>query len=56
MYQPDCDSAASHWIERDKDSVHMEAADLKERIESFIGAHNTCMVSEAGSIWRLYGR
>lgn len=41
MYQPDYDLAASHWIERDSDSVHMEAVDLKEKIEVFIGAHNT---------------
>ena len=26
MYQPDYDLAASHWIERDRDSVHMETA------------------------------
>ena len=49
MYQPDYDSAVSHWIERDKDSVHMEAADLKERIESFIGAHNTCALATASA-------
>lgn len=41
MCQPDYDLAASHWIERDSDSVHMEAVDLKEKIEVFIGAHNT---------------
>ena len=35
MYQPDYDSAASHWIERDRDSIHMEAAALKEMFEIF---------------------
>jgi len=33
MYQPDHDLAASHWIERDRDSVHIESADLKEKIK-----------------------
>lgn len=47
MYQPDYDLAASHWIERDRDSVHMETAALKEKIESFIGAHNTCALATA---------
>jgi len=47
--QPDYDSAASHLIERDKDSVHMETADLKEKIESFIGAHNTCALATASA-------
>ncbi|WP_027430495.1 pyridoxamine 5'-phosphate oxidase family protein [Lachnospira multipara] len=27
----------------------MEAADLKERIESFIGAHNTCALATASA-------
>ncbi len=49
MYQPDYDLVASHWIERDHDSVHMEAAALKERIESFIGAHNTCALATAST-------
>ena len=42
MWKMDYDAAASHWIERDKESVHMEEAALKERIETFIGGHNTC--------------
>ena len=49
MYQPDYDLAASHWIERDRDSVHMETADLKEKIESFISAHNTCALATAST-------
>ncbi len=49
MYQPDYDLAASHWIERDRDSVHMETADLKEKIESFISAHNTCALATASA-------
>lgn len=47
MYQPDYDLAAFHWIERDRDSVHMEPAALKEKIERFIGAHNTCALATA---------
>ena len=49
MYQPDYNIAASHWIERDRDSVHMEAAELKEKIESFISAHNTCALATASA-------
>ncbi|WP_155885917.1 pyridoxamine 5'-phosphate oxidase family protein [Lachnospira multipara] len=49
MYQPNYDLAATHWIERDRDSVHMEAAALKEKIESFIGAHNTCALATASA-------
>ena len=47
MYQLDYDKAASHWIERDKDSVHMEPAALKEKIEAFLGSHNTCALATA---------
>ncbi|SFQ04706.1 Pyridoxamine 5'-phosphate oxidase [Lachnospiraceae bacterium XBB1006] len=47
MYQPDYDAAASVWIERDKASAHMERAALKEKIEAFIGAHNTCALATA---------
>ena len=49
MYQPDYDLAASHWIERDCDSVHMETVALKEKIESFISAHNTCALATASA-------
>ncbi len=49
MYQLDYDSAASYWIERDRDSVHMETAALKEKIEAFIGAHNTCALATASA-------
>ena len=45
MYQPDYDLAASHWIECDRDSVYMEVVDVKEKIECFIGAHNTCALA-----------
>ncbi len=47
MWKMDYDAAASHWIERDKESVHMEEAALKERIETFIGGHNTCALATA---------
>ena len=49
MYQPDYDLTAMHWVERDKDSVHMEPAALKEKIEAFIGSHNTCALATASS-------
>ena len=49
MYQPDYDLAASYWIYRDRDSVHMESAALKEKIESFIGANNTCALATASA-------
>ena len=46
-YQPDFDAASSHWINRDRNSVHMEPVALKEKIEAFIGAHNTCALATA---------
>ena len=49
MYQLDYDAVASHWIERDRDSVHMETAALKEKIEAFVGAHNTCALATASA-------
>lgn len=49
MYQPDYDSAASHWIERDSNSVHMEPATLKEKNEAFISVHNTCALATASA-------
>lgn len=49
MYQQDYGSAASYWINRDRDSVHMETAALREKIESFIGAHNTCALATASA-------
>ena len=49
MYEMDYDLAASHWIEKDKASVHMNDAELKEKIDAFIGAHNTCALATASS-------
>ena len=49
MWDMDYDSAASHWIERDRDFVHMEPAALKEKIEAFIGAHKTCALATASA-------
>jgi hypothetical protein len=49
MYQPDYDTAAAHWEERDRDSVHVDPAALKEKIENFIGAHNTCALATASA-------
>ena len=45
----DYDLAASHWVEKDKTSVHMEGADLKKKIDEFIGAHNTCALATSCS-------
>ncbi len=42
MSQPDYDLATLHWIESDRDSVHMEIAIIKEKNEYFVGAHNAC--------------
>ncbi len=47
MYNMDYDSAAAHWIEKDKTTVHMDEAELKEKIDAFVGAHNTCALATA---------
>ena len=39
------EKAADHWVLRDIEAVHMKKADLKEKIEGFIGAHNTCALA-----------
>ena len=49
MYNMDYDTAASHWIEKDKTSVHMDDVALKEKIDAFIGAHNTCALATASA-------
>ena len=36
MWEMDYDQAAAVWINKDKDSVHMEEADLRNKIEVFI--------------------
>ena len=43
----DYDKAASVWVEKDKDSAHMEEAALKNKIDEFIQAHNTCALAVA---------
>ena len=43
----DYDIAENHWIEKDKESVHMDQVELKERIERFVGEHNTCALATA---------
>ena len=45
----DYDKAARHWTAKDKTSVHMDEADLKKKIDAFIGAHNTCALATASS-------
>lgn len=41
------DEAAEYWIEKDRDSVHMDQTALKDRVEAFISAHNTCALATA---------
>ncbi len=45
MYSMDYEAAASHWTEKDKASVRMEAASLQEKIETFIQGRNTCALA-----------
>lgn len=49
MWEMDYESAANHWLEKDKESVHMDAAALKERIENFVAEHNTCALATASA-------
>ena len=43
----DYDEAASYWIQKEKDSVRMDEELLKNKIEQFIAAHNTCALATA---------
>ena len=47
MWEMDYDQAAAYWVLKDKEAVHMDDADLKEKIESFITEHNTCALATA---------
>ena len=47
MWEMDYDQAAAVWTIKDKDSVHLEEAALKNKIEEFIKAHNTCALATA---------
>ncbi|SDB56385.1 hypothetical protein [Butyrivibrio sp. INlla16] len=38
MWEMDYDQAAAVWINKDKESVHMEKVDLKTKIDDFIKA------------------
>ncbi len=49
MWEMDYETAANHWAEKDKESVHMDEAVLKERIEEFIAGHNTCALATASA-------
>ncbi|SDB67981.1 pyridoxamine 5'-phosphate oxidase family protein [Butyrivibrio sp. INlla16] len=49
MWEMDYESAANHWLLKDKESVHMEKAALEEKIVSFIKGHNTCALATASS-------
>ena len=41
------DEAAEYWIEKDRESVHMDSSALKDKIDAFIGEHNTCALATA---------
>ena len=43
----DYDEAATYWIQKDRDSIRMDEELLKNRIEQFIAAHNTCALATA---------
>ncbi len=47
MWEMDYDQAASVWIEKDYGSVHMIESELKNKIDEFINAHNTCALAVA---------
>ena len=47
MWEMDYESAANHWVEKDRESVRMDEAALKVRIEGFIAGHNTCALATA---------
>ncbi len=47
MWEMDYDKASTMWIEKEKDSVHMEEEALKEKIDEFVNAHNTCALAVA---------
>ena len=41
------DEAAEYWIEKDKDSVQLDSAALKDKINAFIRENNTCALATA---------
>lgn len=41
------DEAAEYWIEKDRESAHMDSAALKNKINAFIEEHNTCALATA---------
>ena len=43
----DYDEAATYWIQKDRNSVRMDELLLKNKIEQFITAHNTCALATA---------
>jgi nitroimidazol reductase NimA-like FMN-containing flavoprotein (pyridoxamine 5'-phosphate oxidase superfamily) len=43
----DYERAASHWIEKDKESVKMDSDALQQEITAFIQKHNTCALAVA---------
>ncbi len=51
MWEMDYEKAASVWLEKDKDSVHMEEDVLKDKIDEFIKAHNTCALAVASGVF-----
>ena len=47
-WEMDYDEAANHWLEKDRGTVHMEPAALREKINAFLRAHNTGALATAG--------
>lgn len=43
----DYQAAANYWIEKDKDSVKMDRAELLSDIEGFLGKHKVCSLATA---------
>lgn len=43
----DYEKAAGYWLEKDKNSVHMDREALEEELETFIDAHTVCALATA---------
>lgn len=41
-------AAAVYWVEKDKESKHMEPEQLKQEADAFLRAHNTCALATGG--------
>lgn len=45
QFEMDYQKAANYWIEKDKNSKHMEREALLSHIEDFLKEHNTCALA-----------